>query len=204
VTPHNFELVATELGAVKVLRGLVLGDGRGHFYESWRRDAFRALGLDLEFVQDNQSVSKLHVLRGLHWQAGKHPQGKLVRCVFGKVWDVVVDIRMGSPTFGKSCDIMLEAASPGEGGGGGATARNPTMVWVPPGFAHGFLSLAEGSVVEYKCTAPWSKVDEGCLRWNDPELAIKWPVRNPTVSERDAAGMTLADYRKNPAFGGKA
>lgn len=200
MTPRNFEVLETAFGAVKVLESLVFADERGTFYESWREEAFDALVPGVRFVQDNQSLSRKGVIRGLHWQGGSRPQGKLVRCVRGQVWDVVADIRAGSPTFGKWHAVAL-----GEPAAGAGRVR---MVWVPPGFAHGFLAQSEEAVVEYKCTAPWSRGDEGCLRWDDPGLGVRWPLDGtaPLLSEKDRAGMSLAEYAKRPAFryGGSA
>jgi len=201
VRPHNFEILRTEFGVVKVIESLVFADERGFFYESWRQAAFDGLDLQARFVQDNQSLSWKGVVRGLHWQGGASPQGKLIRCVRGRIWDVVVDIRAGSPTFGRSFDITLEEPSGGGRQEGSAQARNAKMVYIPPGFAHGFLTLSDSAVVEYKCTAPWSGGDEGCLRWDDPDLGIRWPLEGPPIlSVKDSAGMNLAEYKKRPAF----
>jgi len=167
----------------------VFGDERGFFFESWNQHAFAAaLASDgqpeLGFVQDNHSRSSRGVLRGLHYQLPPHPQGKLVRCVLGEIFDVAVDLRHGSPTFGHWVGAHL-------------SAENHQQLWVPAGFAHGFLTLSEHAEVLYKTTDFWSRECERALRWDDPELAIAWPLVGvpPQLSEKDAVAPLLAECR---------
>ena len=169
----------TDIPDVIVLEPKVFSDARGHFVETYNRRTFRdATGLDLEFVQDNQSFSKRRVLRGLHYQI-KQPQGKLVRAIVGEVYDVVVDIRRRSPTFGNWTAVTLSAA------------RN-NLLWVPAGFAHGFLVVSETAVVQYKVTDYWAPEHERCIVWNDKQLGIPWPLRgDPIVNDKDARGASL-------------
>jgi len=157
-------------------------DDRGFFLETWQRDRYRESGIDVEFVQDNHSRSAHGVLRGLHLQV-RHPQGKLVRCVEGEVFDVAVDVRPDSPTFGKWSAATLSAAS-------------FRQLWVPPGFAHGFCVVSENAQFEYKCTDFWARGDEITLAWDEPTLAIPWPVTDPSLSEKDRGGLSLAEVRE--------
>ena len=170
---------ATELDGVKLIEPRVFGDERGFFMESWNARAFAAAGLDAAFVQDNHSRSRRGVLRGLHYQID-HAQGKLVRCVVGEVFDAVVDLRRSSATFGRSIGMTL-------------SAQNQRMLWVPPGFAHGFLVVSEVAEFLYKTTDYWYPEHERSLLWNDPVLAIAWPLAEPpTLAAKDAAGVPLA------------
>ena len=155
------------------VRPRVFGDARGYFFESYSRRDFQVEGLDQTFVQDNQSYSRKGILRGLHFQK-THPQGKLVRVVSGEVYDVAVDLRSGSPTFGRYCGLIL-------------SAKEQNQFYIPPGFAHGFLVLSDDSVFAYKCTDYYHPEDEGGIRWDDPTLDIDWPVRDVLVSDKDAA-----------------
>lgn len=174
-------IVDTAIPDLKIVEPRVFGDDRGFFLESWNADTFRQLGLDLDFVQDNHSKSARGVLRGLHFQ-NPNPQGKLVRVVAGRVWDVAVDIRRGSPTFGKWVGVELSAA-------------NKRMFWVPPGFAHGFVSLEDGTEFLYKCTALYDPASEHALLWNDPALGIDWPIGADEIqlSGKDRLGKPLAE-----------
>jgi dTDP-4-dehydrorhamnose 3,5-epimerase len=149
----------------------VFGDARGHFFESYREDLFAQNGIPFHFVQDNQSFSTAGVLRGLHFQNSPFAQGKLVRVIIGKVIDVAVDIRPGSPTFGKYEKFVLDA-------------KLQNMVYIPEGFAHGFAAL-EDSIFSYKCTNNYNKVAEGGIIWNDSDLNIDWSIENPNVSVKD-------------------
>ncbi|WP_255003095.1 dTDP-4-dehydrorhamnose 3,5-epimerase, partial [Cyanobium sp. HWJ4-Hawea] len=169
----------------------VFGDGRGFFFESWNQQVFaEALVADCqpapEFVQDNHSRSSRGVLRGLHFQLPPHPQGKLVRCVIGEIFDVAVDIRRDSASFGQWVGARLSAA-------------NHQQLWVPAGFAHGFLTLSEQAEVLYKTTDFWSKDCERAIRWDDPQLAIDWPLGaegwliEPQLSAKDAEAPLLAE-----------
>jgi len=168
----------------------VFGDGRGFFFESWNQQAFAAAcqsqGQSAPgFVQDNHSRSSRGVLRGLHYQLPPHPQGKLVRCVVGEIFDVAVDIRRRSPSFGQWVGAVLGA-------------DNKQQLWVPAGFAHGFLTLSEHAEVLYKTTDFWSKDCEGAIRWDDPQLAIAWPLDclggiEPLLAEKDAQAPLLVE-----------
>ena len=148
-------------------------DARGFFLETWQRDRWAESGIDLEFVKDNHSRSAEGVLRGLHMQV-EHPPGKLVRCVEGEVYDVAVDVRPDSATFGRWVGETL-------------TAENFVQLWVPPGFLHGFCVVSETAQVEYKCTELYHPEDELGVIWNDPDVGVAWPVGTPTLSAKDAA-----------------
>jgi dTDP-4-dehydrorhamnose 3,5-epimerase len=169
----------TAIPEVLAIEPAVFRDPRGFFLETYHRDKYRAGGLDAEFVQDNHSRSVARTLRGLHAQL-RRPQGKLVRAVRGEIFDVAVDIRRGSPTFGRWVGERL-------------SDDNFRQLWVPPGFAHGFCVLSEIAEVEYKCTAVYDKADEIALAWDDPEIGIEWPVAEPLLSERDRAAVRLAE-----------
>lgn len=178
-------LVETPLPGVLIIEPRVHSERRGFFLESWNAEAFRVAGLDLSFVQDNHSRSAKGVLRGLHYQ-NPHPQGKLVRVVAGAVFDVVVDLRRSSSHFGKWLGTDLNA-------------DNKRMLWVPPGFAHGFLSLADDTDFLYKCTAAYRPAHEASLAWNDPALGITWPIDGqPILAAKDAAAPGLAEARAYP------
>ncbi len=169
----------TALPEVLVIEPRVFGDERGYFFESYNRRTLQNLGIEQEFVQDNHSRSVRHVLRGLHYQI-QQPQGKLVRVVAGEVFDVAVDLRRSSPNFGRWAGLNL-------------SAENKRMLWVPPGFAHGFLVLSEVAEFLYKTTDYWAKEHERTLLWNDPELGIAWPTDAPPIlSGKDAAGLPLS------------
>jgi len=174
-------LVETAIPDLVIVEPRVFGDERGFFLESWNRKVFAELGLDLDFVQDNHSRSARGVLRGLHFQ-NPNPQGKLVRVVAGRAWDVAVDLRRSSPTFGQWAGIEL-------------SAENKRMFWVPPGFAHGFVSLEDGTDFVYKCTSFYEPANEHSLLWNDPALGIEWPLEGlePQLSAKDQAGKPLAE-----------
>jgi dTDP-4-dehydrorhamnose 3,5-epimerase len=169
----------TALPDVKLIEPRVFGDDRGFFMESWNARAFAAAGLDATFVQDNHSRSRRGVLRGLHYQI-EHAQGKLVRVTAGEVFDVVVDLRRSSPTFGRSVGLTL-------------SAQNRRMLWVPPGFAHGFLVVSDDAEFLYKTTDYWYPEHERTLLWKDPALRIDWPPSDaPILTAKDAAGTLLA------------
>lgn len=161
----------------------VFGDERGFFLESWNASAFRNAGLDLKFVQDNHSRSNRGVLRGLHFQ-NPGAQGKLVRVVNGSVWDVAVDLRRSSPNFGDWVGVELSAS-------------NKKMFWIPEGFAHGFLTLEDGTDFLYKCTAPYAPNLEHSLAWDDPTVAIEWPLAGIELqlSNKDRGGLALTDVK---------
>lgn len=173
-------VIDTAISDVKIIEPRVFGDERGFFVETWNQKIFREHGLDINFVQDNYSRSKKGTLRGLHYQMVR-PQGKLVRVVVGSVFDVAVDMRRSSPSFGKSVCIEL-------------SAENHRTVWIPPGFAHGFLVLSESADFIYKCTDFYLPEHERSLLWNDPQLAILWPIiedRELILAPKDANGKPL-------------
>jgi dTDP-4-dehydrorhamnose 3,5-epimerase len=170
------EFVPTSIPDVILVKPRVFGDARGYFFESWEARKFARGGLELQFCQDNENLSGRHVLRGLHYQLTK-PQGKLVRVVTGTVWDVAVDVRRSSPTFGKWVGAELND-------------ENHHMLWVPPGFAHGFVVLSETARFLYKCTDFYAPEDEHAIAWNDPDLQIDWRLPagvEPNLSARDRA-----------------
>jgi dTDP-4-dehydrorhamnose 3,5-epimerase len=175
------ELIPTRIEGAMLIKPQVYGDARGFFMESWNAETFGRAGLPTTFVQDNHSRSAKGVLRGLHYQ---HPgaQGKLMRVVHGAVYDVLVDLRRPSPTFGQWIGVELSAA-------------NQLMLWAPPGMAHGFLSLSDGTELLYKCTEFYQPGSERCLRWNDPAIGIDWPLEcaEPLLSRRDAQGDPFAE-----------
>ncbi|HJQ35926.1 MAG TPA: dTDP-4-dehydrorhamnose 3,5-epimerase [Thermoanaerobaculia bacterium] len=168
----------TELPGVWILEPRVFDDARGAFYEFYNAATYRDAGLPETFVQDNQSESRKDVLRGLHYQLA-HPQGKLVRCIRGAIFDVAVDLRRDSPHFGKWTGVEL-------------TEENRRMLWVPPKFAHGFVALTDAHVL-YKCTTLWDKDSDRSLLWSDPEIGIRWPVASPQLAEKDAAAPPLRE-----------
>lgn len=175
------KLIETAIPGPIIIEPKVFGDERGFFMESWNQARFAEAGLDLHFVQDNHSRSKRGVLRGLHFQ-NPNPQGKLVRVTAGRAWDVAVDIRRSSPHFGKWAGVELSAA-------------NKRMFWVPPGFAHGFLSLEDGTDFLYKCTSAYEPASEHSLLWNDTNVGIEWPLEGiePELSAKDQVGRRLVD-----------
>lgn len=174
------KFLATEIPEVVVVEPVVHGDSRGFFLESWREDAYRGAGIDARFVQDNHSSSAHGTLRGLHAQLAPRAQGKLVRVVEGTIYDVAVDIRRGSPSFGRFVAAVL-------------SAENFRQIWVPPGFAHGFCVTSERAQVQYKCTATYAPECELVVAWDDPEIGIPWPVQEPLLSDRDRAAPRLAE-----------
>jgi dTDP-4-dehydrorhamnose 3,5-epimerase len=175
------QVTATALPEVKIIEPKVFGDARGFFFESFNaREFAEHIESGVEFVQDNHSRSAKGVLRGLHYQI-QHAQGKLVRVVAGEVFDVAVDIRCSSPNFGKWVGVIL-------------SAENQRQMWVPPGFAHGFLTLSESADFLYKTTDYWFAEHERSIAWNDPQIAIEWPIfGEPLLAAKDAAGKRLVD-----------
>jgi dTDP-4-dehydrorhamnose 3,5-epimerase len=170
----------TALPEVLLVRPDVHADQRGFFVEVWQAERYRAAGIPGPFVQDNHSRSSRHTLRGLHYQAGR-PQGKLVRVAAGRVFDVAVDLRRSSPTYGRWVGTLLDD-------------ENQHQLWIPPGFAHGFYVLTEHADVIYKCTEPYIASADRAVRWNDPHLAIEWPLADgglPTLSAKDASAPPL-------------
>ncbi len=180
------KLIETDLPGVLLFEPQVFEDARGAAFESYNKRRFRELaGIDVEFVQDNRSSSAKNVLRGLHYQVGR-PQGKLVSVLAGEIYDVAVDLRRGSPRCGAWAGYVLSAA-------------NRRMLWVPQGFAHGFLALRDGTEVHYKLTDFWSPEHERVLAWNDAKLGIRWPLAGPPiVSPRDAKGARFTDAEMFP------
>ena len=176
------ELSPTAIPEVVRIRPKLIEDERGFFFESWNDRTWAQIGLEIRFVQDNHSRSTAGCLRGLHYQI-ENTQGKLVRATLGEIFDVAVDLRRSSPTFGSWVGVTLSAA-------------NHEMLWVPPGFAHGFYVVSDATEVLYKCTDIYSPDAERTLIWNDPDLAIDWPVRPgepPKISPKDAAGVLFRD-----------
>jgi dTDP-4-dehydrorhamnose 3,5-epimerase len=174
------EIITTPLDGLLIIKPAVFADDRGYFFESYNIDKFMNAGLDLKFMQDNESKSKKGVLRGLHFQAPPFAQGKLVRVMKGAVLDVAVDIRKGSSTYGKWESVVL-------------TEQNKLMYWVPAGFAHGFVTLEDDTVFFYKCTNVYNKNAEGSIIWNDPDLNIDWGISRPLVSGKDELAPRMRD-----------
>lgn len=172
---------ALELPSVLLIDPIVHSDDRGHFFEAYHQARYAEAGIVEPFVQDNQSSSAQGVLRGLHAQL-ERPQGKLVRVLDGEIFDVAVDIRLDSPTFGRWVHARL-------------TGENRRQLWIPPGFAHGFCVLSPRAEVLYKCTRPYDRDDEIGVIWNDPEVAVDWPTRQPMLSARDLELPTLTELR---------
>lgn len=180
------KIIDTEIPDVKLIEPKVFVDPRGFFFESWNAQNFKEAGLNICFVQDNHSRSTRGVLRGLHYQM-EHTQGKLIRVIAGSVFDVAVDLRRSSSTFGKHVGYVL-------------SADNKLQLWIPPGFAHGFLCLEDGTEFAYKCTDFYAPKHERSLLWNDPALEIAWPLGElePSLSAKDAAGTPLAEAETFP------
>lgn len=180
----NFTLTPTPLPGLLILHHTVAEDPRGFFMEVFKKETFAQLGLPTDFVQDNHSRSAKGVVRGLHFQWSP-PQGKLIRVTFGEAFVVAVDIRKGSPTLGKWFGQKFSAAS-------------KMQIWAPPGFATGFGVLSDGAEVQYKCTGEYNPSCESGIRWNDPQIGIKWLIDRPLLSAKDAAAQSLADWLKRP------
>ncbi len=177
------KIIDTKIPELKIIEPAVFGDARGFFFESFNQTKFEsAVGYAVNFVQDNHSRSARGVLRGLHYQLPPHPQGKLVRCVLGEVFDVAVDIRKSSPTFGQWVGVHL-------------SAENKRQFWIPAGFAHGFLTLSEHAEFLYKTTDYWAKDCEQAIIWNDPQVGIEWPAFDgqPLLSEKDQQASKLSE-----------
>jgi dTDP-4-dehydrorhamnose 3,5-epimerase len=183
------QITETVLPGVRLIEPKVFGDKRGFFMETWNQARYADIGLPECFVQDNLSFSRRGVLRGLHFQ-NPNGQGKLVYVLQGEVFDVAVDVRIGSPTFGQKAVAIL-------------SAENKRQFYIPPGFAHGFCVTSETALFAYKCTTFYEPKSEGCILWNDPALGIEWPVNDPALSAKDAAGIALADYPRErlPVYG---
>jgi dTDP-4-dehydrorhamnose 3,5-epimerase len=176
------KFVPTEIPEVLVVEPDVHRDPRGFFLETWHAEKYREGGIAFDFVQDNHSRSARGTLRGIHAQLDP-PQGKLVRVLAGEVWDVAVDLRVGSPSFGQHVGVTLRA-------------DDFRQLWVPPGFGHGFCVLTESADVAYKCTARYEPAGEIAIAWNDPELAVPWPMDAPTISARDQSAPSLNEVKE--------
>ena len=174
----------TEIEGLLIIEPDIYYDKRGYFFESYNEKKYRELGIEEKFVQDNQSKSQKDSIRGLHYQVGENAQGKLVRVIAGRVMDYAVDIRFGSPTFGQYISVEL-------------STENNLQFWIPEGFAHGFCVLEDETIMQYKCTAFYSKKDERGILYNDPDLAIDWKISNPIVSERDLKNKLFKDIDKD-------
>ncbi|MCH7762848.1 MAG: dTDP-4-dehydrorhamnose 3,5-epimerase [Candidatus Marinimicrobia bacterium] len=173
------KLSKTEFPGLMIVEPDVHGDDRGYFFESYRSEHFENAGLNLNFIQDNQSKSMRGVLRGLHYQL-QNGQGKLVSCTFGEVFDVALDIRKGSPTFGKTFAMTLDD-------------KDHHAIYIPPGFAHGFCVVSDEAIFQYKCTEKYDSDDEYGIRWNDESFRIEWPIDSPILSQRDQLLPLLAE-----------
>jgi dTDP-4-dehydrorhamnose 3,5-epimerase len=180
------KLAGCDIPGLLLIEPKVFGDARGFFFESWNRERYRQAGLGLDFVQDNISFSRRGTLRGLHFQ-NPNPQGKLVQVLEGEVFDVAVDLRRSSATFGKWHAVVL-------------SGETKHQFYIPPGFAHGFVVLSETALFFYKCTEFYSPKDEMTILWNDPEIGIAWPVSEPVLSEKDAKGLRLRDAAPERLF----
>ncbi len=176
------EIIQEPLPGLYVLKPNVFEDKRGYFYESYNKEVFHKLGIDCEFMQDNQSLSvDKGVLRGLHFQAPPFAQAKLIRAVLGSVFDIVVDIRKGSPTYGQQFGLVL-------------SDKNKLNMFVPQGFAHGFVTLEANTLFNYKCSNVYNKASEGGILWSDPDLNIDWNVTEPILSEKDTQNPKFSDF----------
>ena len=175
------EFKSTAIDGLWIIQPKVFEDERGYFFESYNKAIFLKHGIDIEFLQDNQSLSQNNVLRGLHFQNPPFAQGKLVRVINGAVWDIAVDVRKNSKTYGQSFGIEL-------------TEKNKTMFWIPPGFAHGFLTLSDNTIFSYKCTNVYNKEAEDSILWNDLDLNINWKNATPLLSEKDKNAKPFKNF----------
>lgn len=175
------QVISSPLSGLFIIKPKVFEDERGYFYESYNKEVFQKNGITDEFLQDNQSLSHKGVLRGLHFQNPPHAQSKLVRVIAGSVLDVAVDIRKNSPTYGKHYSEVL-------------SAQNKTMLFVPEGFAHGFLVLEDNTVFSYKCSRIYNKEAEEAILWCDEDIAVNWGIKNPVISEKDRVAKKFRDF----------
>ena len=175
-------IIKTPIKNLLVLEPKVFEDERGYFFESFNKKKLEDIGIKESFVQDNQSLSNKNVLRGLHFQAPPFAQGKLVRVIKGSVLDVAVDIRKDSPTLGNYFSVIL-------------SEQNKKMFWIPPGFAHGFLTLEDQTIFSYKCSGDYNPSSEGSLLWNDPHLKIEWNIDQPIVSAKDQEAQPFISFK---------
>jgi len=178
------KVTKTDISGLLIIQPSVFNDDRGFFFESYNKERYQEFGIPIEFVQDNISNSKKGTVRGLHYQVGEKAQGKLCHVIEGEVLDVAVDIRFGSPTFGKHFSLSLNSE-----------VKN--QLWIPTGFAHGFSVLSEEAIFSYKCTNYYSKADERAILFNDPDLNIDWKVEQPIVSEKDLKAKKFKEIEKN-------
>lgn len=185
-SPARMNVITCDIPGLVIIEPKVFGDARGFFMETWNQQRYRAAGLDWNFVQDNLSFSRRGILRGLHFQNPKG-QGKLVYVLQGEVFDVAVDIRKKSPTFGRWHGLIL-------------SAENRKQFFVPAGFAHGFAVLSETALFAYKCTELYTPQNEISLLWNDPDVGVQWPLENPHLSEKDIRGIPLKDIPRDRLF----
>lgn len=176
------EIIKTPIKDLLVIQPKVFADERGYFFESYNKEKLAEVGLTLDFVQDNQSMSQKNVLRGLHLQNPPFAQGKLVRVIKGAVLDVAIDVRKDSKTYGQHYKVELNE-------------ENKTMFWIPPGFLHGFLTLQDNTIFFYKCTGPYSKESEDSVIWNDSQLNIDWGIEQPVLSEKDAQAKIFKEFK---------
>ena len=183
----DIRVTPTAIKDVRIIETDFFRDERGFFMEVYHKERYAEHGIPDEFVQDNHSRSAKDVLRGFHYQDTTAPMGKLVRCTVGAILDVAVDLRVGSPSFGRWVGVEL-------------TAENMRQVFVPSGFGHAFITLSEAAEVHYKCTGLYAPASEGTVAWDDPEIGVDWPTRAPVLSGRDQKGMSLLEYAANPAF----
>jgi len=181
------KIIKTDIEGVLIIEPDVFNDARGFFFESYNEKKYRDEGLNFNFVQDNISKSAYGTIRGLHYQVGEYAQGKLCQVIKGKVLDVAVDIRFGSPTFGKYVDVEL-------------TEENHKQIWMPPGFAHGFSVLSDEAIFMYKCTAIYSKKDEHSILFSDKDINIDWKIEKPIVSEKDYLSKKFKEIEKDFIF----
>jgi len=186
-TNDQMKVNKTKINGLLIIEPDVYCDERGYFLESYNEKKYVEIGITKNFVQDNYSCSKKGTIRGLHYQAGKFAQSKLVRVVSGKVIDYAVDIRFGSPTFGEYEVVEI-------------SAQNHIQFWIPVGFAHGFIALNDNTVLQYKCTAYYSKQNERGIIYNDPDIGINWGILNPIVSQKDLKNPLLKDIKKDFIF----
>jgi dTDP-4-dehydrorhamnose 3,5-epimerase len=178
------KVTKTGISGLLIIQPSIFNDDRGYFFESYNKERYQEFGIPLEFVQDNISKSKIGTVRGLHYQVGEKAQGKLCQVIEGEVLDVAVDIRFGSPTFGKHFSLILNS-------------ELKNQLWIPVGFAHGFSVLSDEAIFSYKCTNYYSKADERAILFNDPDLKIDWKIENPIVSEKDLTAVKFKDIKEN-------
>tara|TARA_B100000902_G_scaffold381427_1_gene417929 strand:+ start:9369 stop:9911 length:543 start_codon:yes stop_codon:yes gene_type:complete len=175
------KIIKTNIDDLLLIKPKIYSDNRGHFFESWNKNIFNENIINVNFIQDNQSLSKKGVIRGLHFQNPPYAQGKLVRVIKGKVLDVALDIRKKSKSYGKYFSIEL-------------SGENNFMLWIPPGFAHGFSTLEDNTIFSYKCSGKYNKESENSILWNDPNLNINWKVKNPIISDKDQKSQKFTNF----------